>query len=50
VVPLLVTVNVVAPLLVTVLGLKVAVAPIGNPLTPKLTAPLKPFSGETFTA
>ena len=43
------TVSVALPDPVTVLGLNVPVAPLGNPLTPKLTAPLNPFSAPTFT-
>ena len=31
------------------LGLKVAVAPEGNPPTPKVTAPENPFEGDTLT-
>ena len=33
----------------TELGVKVAVAPDGNPLTLKLTVPLNPLEGVTFT-
>jgi hypothetical protein len=43
------TVSVALPVPVTVLGLNVPVAPLGNPLTPKLTTPLNPFSAPTFT-
>jgi hypothetical protein len=38
------TVMVVDPLLATVMGLKLAVAPAGRPETPKLTVPLNPFT------
>ena len=44
-----VTVIVVEPEPVTEVGLKVAVAPVGNPLAPKVTAPLKPFNAPIVT-
>jgi len=43
------TVKVALPEPVTEVGLNVPVAPLGNPLTLKLTAPVKPFSAPTFT-
>jgi hypothetical protein len=43
------TVSVVLPLPVTVVGLNDATAPVGSPLTPKLTTPAKPFAGVTAT-
>jgi hypothetical protein len=43
VVPLVVTDSVVAPEPLTVEGAKLAVVPVGSPVTLKLTAPLKPF-------
>jgi hypothetical protein len=42
-------VSVVEPDLLTEVGLKVPVAPDGNPDTPKLTVPVKPLSGVTVT-
>jgi len=44
-----VTVIVVEPVPVTVVGLKLAVAPAGNPLTLNPTVPLNPFCPVTFT-
>ena len=41
------TVIVVVPEVVTVAGLKEAVAPVGRPLTLNDTVPLKPFEGVT---
>jgi hypothetical protein len=38
---------VVEPEVVTVVGLKLAVAPVGSPLTLKLTVPVKPLDGVT---
>ena len=49
VVLLVCTVKVALPEPVTEAGLNVPVAPLGNPLTLKLTAPVKPFSAPTFT-
>jgi len=43
------TVKVALPEPVTEVGLNVPVTPLGNPLTLKLTAPVKPFSAPTFT-
>ncbi len=43
VVPSVVTVKVEDPDVVTDVGLKVAVAPVGNPLAVKVTVPVKPF-------
>jgi hypothetical protein len=45
VLPLVVTVMVDDPEPVTVVGLKLAVAPVGSPLALKLTVPLKPPDG-----
>ncbi len=39
------TVSVELPELVTDVGLKLAVAPVGNPLTLNAAVPVKPFSG-----
>lgn len=36
------------PLPVTVAGLKPAVAPVGKPVTAKLTVPVNPFTAETL--
>jgi hypothetical protein len=44
-----VTVIVVAPDPVIEVGLKLALAPPGNPVTLKVTAPLNPSSGVTVT-
>ena len=44
VVDAVVTVSVELPEPETDVGLKLAVAPVGNPLTPRLTVPVKPFS------
>ncbi len=44
-----VTVKVEEPDVVTEAGLKVAVAPVGNPLTPKFTVPVNPPVGLTVT-
>ena len=44
-----VTVIVVEPVPVTVVGLKFAVTPAGNPLTLNPTVPLNPFCPVTFT-
>ena len=44
---LVVTVRVEEPLVVTEGGLRAAVAPEGNPLTAKPTAPVKPLTGVT---
>jgi hypothetical protein len=44
---LVVTVIVDDPVPVTVVGLKVAVAPVGSPLALKVTTPLKPPDGVT---
>jgi hypothetical protein len=49
VLPLVVTVIVVEPVPVTVVGLKLAPAPVGNPLTPNPVLPLNPFCAVTFT-
>jgi hypothetical protein len=43
------TVSVVDPEPVTVVGLKLAVAPDGSPEAPKLTTPLNPFNATTVT-
>ena len=43
------TVRIVDPEPVTVVGLKLAVAPAGSPEAPKLTTPLNPFSAVTVT-
>jgi hypothetical protein len=40
-----VNVNVVEPLVVTLVGAKAAVTPVGKPATEKLTAPVKPLAG-----
>jgi len=40
---------VVEPVPVTVVGLKLAPAPVGNPLTPNPVLPLNPFCAVTFT-
>ena len=48
-VPAVVTVIVDVPEPVTEAGLNEAVAPAGNPLAVKLTAPVNPFSGLIFT-
>ena len=42
-------VNVVEPEPVIVVGLKLALAPVGNPDALKLTTPLNPFCGLTVT-
>jgi hypothetical protein len=47
VLPLVVTVIVDDPDPLTVVGLKLAVAPVGSPLTVKPVLPLKPFSAVT---
>ncbi len=47
VVAAVVTVSVEVPDPVTEVGLKVPVAPVGNPLTVKATAPLNPFTATT---
>jgi hypothetical protein len=44
-----VTVSVVFPGALTVLGLNVPTAPVGNPLTVKLTVPLNPFTAPALT-
>jgi hypothetical protein len=44
-----VSVRVVCPEPVTAVGLNVAVTPFGNPVTAKLTAPLKPFTDPTVS-
>src|SRR5262245_39024106 len=44
-----VTVIVVVPDPVTEVGLKLALASRGNPVTPKVTAPVHPFNGVTVT-
>ena len=44
---LVVTVMVDDPVPVTVVGLKLAVAPVGNPLTPKPVLPVNPFCAVT---
>jgi hypothetical protein len=44
-----VTVNVELPVPLTDVGLNVPVAPAGNPLTLRFTAPLNPFTAPTFT-
>jgi hypothetical protein len=44
------TVSVVDPVPVTVVGLKLAVAPDGSPEAPKLTTPLNPFNAVTVIA
>src|ERR1700730_5083470 len=49
VLPLVVTVMVVEPVPVTVVGLKLAPAPVGNPLTLNPVLPLNPFCPVTFT-
>ena len=49
VVPLVVTFIVDDPEPLTEAGLKVADAPLGNPLTAKVTLPLKPPVGVTVT-
>ena len=46
---LVVNVNVEEPEPVTVVGLKLAVTPVGRPETLKPTAPVKPFSAPTVT-
>lgn len=46
---LVTTVIVVEPGVLTVGGLKLAVAPLGSPLTLKLTGPVNPFVGVTVT-
>ncbi len=43
------TVMVEVPEPLTEVGLKLAVAPVGKPLDPKVTAPLKPPVAETVT-
>jgi len=43
------TVSVDDPDVVTELGLKLAVAPEGRPLALRLTVPVKPPDGDTFT-
>src|SRR6266850_4808844 len=47
--PVVLMVSVVEPDVVTEVGLKVGVAPDGNPLTLNVTAPTKPFKGVTVT-
>jgi hypothetical protein len=47
--PLVLMVSVEEPEPVTAVGLKLAVAPEGNPLTLKLTVPVKPPVGATLT-
>ena len=44
-----VTVSVEVPLPLIVAGEKLAVAPVGNPLAPRVTAPVNPFSAPTVT-
>ena len=44
-----VTVIVVEPEVLTVVGEKLAPAPLGRPVTPKLTVPLKPLSAPIVT-
>ena len=44
-----VTVIVEEPDVVTEVGLKLALAPLGNPLAPKVTVPLNPPDGVTLT-
>jgi hypothetical protein len=44
-----VTVSVEVPLPLIVAGEKLAVAPVGNPLAPKVTVPVNPFSAPTVT-
>ena len=44
---LVVTVMVDDPVPVTVVGLKLAVAPVGSPLTPNPVLPVNPFSAVT---
>ena len=45
--PLVDTVSVVGPDVLTDAGLKDAVAPAGRPVTPKVTVPVKPVPGVT---
>jgi hypothetical protein len=44
-----VTVSVELPAPVTDAGLNTPVAPVGSPLTPRVTTPLNPFTAPTFT-
>jgi hypothetical protein len=44
-----VTVSVEVPLPLIVAGEKLAVAPVGNPLAPRVTVPVNPFSAPTVT-
>jgi hypothetical protein len=48
VLPVVVTVNVELPVPVTVPGVKLAVAPVGNPLALNVTIPANPFSDPIF--
>jgi hypothetical protein len=48
VLPVVVTVSVALPAPVTVAGEKLAVAPVGNPLTLNVTTPANPFSAPIF--
>ena len=45
-----VNVNVVEPLVVTLVGAKAAVTPVGKPVTAKLTVPVKPLTGVSVIA
>jgi hypothetical protein len=47
--PSVTTVIVVEPEVFTVVGLKVAVAPVGRPLTLNVTVPVNPVPGVTVT-
>jgi len=47
--PVVVTVSVALPLPVNVVGLKLPLAPDGNPLTDKFTTPLNPFNAPIVT-
>ena len=49
VVVLVVTVIVEVPLVVTVVGLKLAAAPVGNPLAVRVTVPVNPFIAPMVT-
>ena len=49
VLPVVVTVRVERPDIVTVAGLKVAVAPVGSPLTVNVTIPVNPPSAPIVT-
>ena len=42
-------VNVELPEVVTEVGAKVAVAPVGRPVAPKVTTPVNPLRAATFT-